>query len=443
MSVFVPVRMLGISRIAGVRGILLVVLYLSGFLHAAPPRMVDTVTMNGKNLMGYQGWFACPGDGSEVDRWHHWLRGDNGKTKLSVEMWPDTSEFSADELFPTPWKLADGSPAKVFSSHNEKTVRRHFQWMREAGIDGVLLQRFIGEVQDQQFFEFRNQVTKNVMKGAAEEGRVFALEYDMDVDEADKIVKDWKYLVDEVRITRSPRYLQHKGKPVLCLWGLGFTHRANNPKKAQILVDWLRTGAPKRYQATIVGGVPRGWRTGNGDSYGGDEWAKLYRSLDVISPWTVGRYGDEAGADNYLKETILPDMAETKKAGIDYLPVIYPGFAWVNLHQGPPNQIPRKGGRFYWRQVYNATSAGATMLKTAMFDEVDEATAMFKTVTDASGAPTGVPTLTLDADGEVLPSDWYLRLGGEASRLLRKEIPLKAEMPIKPEIPVKVDMKVK
>ena len=62
------------------------------------------------------------------------------------------------------------------------------------------------------------------------------------------------------------------------------------------------------------------------------------------------------------------------------------------------------------------------MMKTAMFDEVDEGTAMFKTVPNKSIAPVGVETLTLDADGEALPSDWYLRLGGEASRLLRKEI---------------------
>jgi hypothetical protein len=398
-------------------------------LTAAP--VVDSQTMDRKMLMGYQGWFACPGDGSPVDGWHHWLRGGSGNPRLTVEMWPDTREFGADELFDTPWKLPDGSPAKVFSSFSGKTVLRHFKWMKETGIDGVLLQRFIGEVQVPRFFAFRNQVTRNVMAGAESQGRVFALEYDMAAEQSDKVVTDWKYLVDELKIIGSPSYLHHKGKPVLCLWGLGFDHRGGDAKKAQALVDWLRTGAPERYRATVVGGVPSGWRTGTGDSLPGEEWAKLYRSLDVISPWTVGRYADDAGADNHLKESLIPDMAEAKRAGMDYLPVIFPGFAWQNLHQGPANQIPRREGKFYWRQAFNAVSAGAVMLKTAMFDEVDEGTAMFKTEPNAAAAPCGVPTLTLDADGENLPSDWYLRLGGETSRLLRGEIPPSPEMPIK------------
>ncbi len=401
-------------------------------LKGEAPAVVDNQTMHRKILMGYQGWFSCPGDGSQLDGWHHWLRGNPASPRLTVEMWPDTREFDRDELFDTHWKLDDGSPAKLFSSYNEKTVLRHFKWMKDAGIDGILLQRFIGEVQDPKFFEFRNEVTRHVMKGAEQQGRVFALEYDMGPDQAEKIVKDWKYLVDKLRMTRSPRYLHHNGKPVLCLWGLGFTHRDGDVRKAQILVDWLRTGAPERYRATVVGGVPRGWRTGTGDSLPGEEWAKLYRSLDVISPWTVGRYGDDAGADNYLRESIIPDLAETRRVGIEYLPVIYPGFAWQNLNHGPANQIPRRGGRFYWNQVYNATSAGAVMLKAAMFDEVDEGTAMFKTVPTKATAPAGVQTLTLDADGETLPSDWYLRLAGETSRLLRKEIPLSRDLPIKP-----------
>lgn len=402
---------------------------MAGVMRAAP---VTTDSLAGKNLMGYQGWFGCRGDGSKLDQGHHWTRGKDGTVGPAVEMWPDTREFDEDELFPSPWTLPDGKPAMWFSSYKEKTVLRHFKWMREAGIDGVLLQRFIDEVQDPRFFDFRNQVTRHVMKGAELEGRVFALEYDMSASQAEQIVKDWKYLVDVLGITASPRYLKHKGKPVLCLWGLGFTHRGNDVEKARILVDWLRHGAPERYQVTLVGGVPREWRTGTGDSQPGEEWAKLYRSLDVISPWTVGRYTNAAETDQHLEKWMAPDIAETHRLGIDYLPVVFPGFSWHNLHQGPENQIPRRGGNFYWHQVTNARSAGATMLKTAMFDEVDEATAMFKTAPDASWAPTQIPTLTLDADGTPLPGDWYLRLGGEASRLIRGEIPNSPELPISP-----------
>jgi len=397
-------------------------------LRAAAPEPVDNSTMLGKALMGYQGWFSCPGDGSDGNGWHHWFR----KDKLTVDMWPDVSEFGPDELFATRLKLPDGSPAKLFSSINGQTVARHFKWMKEAGIDGILLQRFIGEVQNPRFFKFRNEVTTHVRESAEATGRVFALEYDMAADQSEDVVRDWKFLVDEMKITTSPRYLHHKGKPVLCLWGLGFTHRKGTPEQSQVLINWLRHDAPERYRATVVGGVPAGWRTGTGDSLPGNKWAKVYQSLDVISPWTVGRYRDDSSADAFLRKFIIPDLAETKRLGIDYLPVVFPGFSWKNLHQGPPNQIPRRGGDFYWHQVVNASTAGAAMLKIAMFDEVDEGTAMFKSAANKTSAPADVWTLTLDADGQALPSDWYLRLAGETSRLMRKEIQPSLDLPIKP-----------
>lgn len=398
-------------------------------LAAAPPAVVDRETLTGKVLAGYQGWFACPGDGSDVGGWHHWFR---SPSKLTVEMWPDVSEFDQNELFDSGLRLPDGSSARLFSSVTSKTVARHFQWMKEAGIDGILLQRFIGEVQDPRFFKFRNQVTSEVMQSAEVSGRVFALEYDMAAAQADQVIADWKFLVDEIKLTESPRYLRHRGKPVLALWGLGFTHREGSAVQAQALVDWLRQDAPERYRATVIGGVPTGWRTGSGDSQPGEAWAKVYRTMDGISPWSVGRFTDDAGADRFRKDFLEPDLAETKRLGVDYLPVVWPGFSWKNLHDGPKNQIPRRGGEFYWRQVFNAASSGAGMLKVAMFDEVDEATAIFKTAANSASAPADAWTLTLDADGQVLPSDWYLRLAGESARLLRKEIPLAEKMPIQP-----------
>ena len=50
------------------------------------------------------------------------------------------------------------------------------------------------------------------------------------------------------------------------------------------------------------------------------------------------------------------------------------------------DDIPRCGGRFFWSQIVAAKRAGAEMLYVAMFDEVDEGTAIFKCTNDP---PTG------------------------------------------------------
>ena len=63
------------------------------------------------------------------------------------------------------------------------------------------------------------------------------------------------------------------------------------------------------------------------------------------------------------------------------------------------------------------------MVYGAMFDEVDESTAMFKLAASRQDAPGHPPIVTLDADGETLPSDWYLRLARETqSRLTRSPV---------------------
>ena len=68
----------------------------------------------------------------------------------------------------------------------------------------------------------------------------------------------------------------------------------------------------------------------------------------------------------------------------------------------------------------------------AMFDEVDEGTAMFKVAATRDDTPADGEFLTLDADGESLPSDWYLRVAGEATRMLRGQRPLTRALPISP-----------
>jgi hypothetical protein len=403
----------------------------------APEAVVDATSLEHKMLFGYQGWFLAAGDGSPVSAWEHWCRnGTPTAANLTIDLWPDTSELGADELFATPMTYADGSPARLYSAYAAKTVARHFRWMKDGGIDGVALQRFLSEVQDPRFFAVRNQVARNVQAGAEATGRVFAIEYDLtQVAEAQLVATleaDWKYLVDTLEVTASPRYLKDGGKPVLYLWGLGFSDRSATPADAQTLIDWFTKTADPQYRVTLVGGVPSHWRTLDGDSKTDPAWAPVYRSFDVLSPWTVGRTVDDASADSYRTTTLAPDLVAVKAAGKRYMPVVFPGFSWHNLNGAGSalNQIPRRGGKFYWRQVWNALDAGATMMKTAMFDEVDEGTAMFKLAPSAAKLPAGATLVPLDADGLTLPSDFYLRLGGAATQVLRGNLPLTSTLPL-------------
>ncbi len=387
---------------------------------------VDAGSMGRKLLFGYQGWFGCPQDGSALGRFEHWFRRDRPAAvdTVQVDMWPDVSELDPDERCATPFTLRDGSPAHLYSAYNGKTVDRHFQWMKEYGLDGVFVQRFTVRLERPEILDFRDRVLENAAGGALRHGRVFALMYDISGHPheglVERVEKDWRRLVDTLRLTEHPRYLHHRGRPVLSIWGFGFRDRNVTPDQAERLIDFFKNNPDPRYRVTLVGGVPSRWRTLGRDSLADPRWAAVYRSFDVLSPWTVGRFRDAKSADEFYRTVMAPDVNETRSLGIDYLPVVFPGFSWHNLKGTASfNQIPRRSGRFYWRQVTNAVRLGTTMMYGAMFDEVDEGTAMFKVAETARAAPVEARFLTLDEDGEAVPKDWYLRLAGETQRVLR------------------------
>jgi Big-like domain-containing protein len=393
---------------------------------------VDPSTMFHKLLMGYQGWFACAGDGSPVGSWVHWFRNNNPvATNATVDFWPDVSEFDADELFNTAMTLPGGAPAKLYSAYKQKTVLRHFKWMRDNHLDGVFLQRFSSELSSSSFFALRNQVAANVRAGADTYGRAFAVMYDISGQPTNTLVStltnDWNYLVNSMQLTASPFYLRHHGKPVVAIWGFGFSGRPDTPAQAQQVINFFRSAG-----CTVVGGLPTYWRTLNNDAQSDPAWSGVFRSFDILSPWSVGRYADDAGADNFRVNLIVPDKAAVAAAGREYMPVIFPGFSWHNLNAGPLNQIPRRAGAFYWRQAYNAVLSGCTMIYGAMFDEVDEGTAMYKLAATAQQLPAQGTFVPLDIDGTSLPSDWYLRLANEAGKMLRGESPAQSAVPITP-----------
>ena len=392
----------------------------------------DNTTLSNKSMMGYQGWFSAPGDTSLInDRWHHWGGGLPLITDWGIDFYPDMSEYAADERFEPGWVLNNGQTAYLYSAAHPKSVERHCQWMWDYQIDGVFLQRFLGEVQDSRFFSFRNSVTQNIRNGAEKYSRLYSVMYDVsgvaDANMLGWITNDWNYLVGTLDVTNSPSYARHNGKPVVSIWGLGFKDRGLTTATATAIINYF-----KAQGMTVKGGVPDGWRNLTGASETDPAWAAVYRSFDIISPWTVGRYSNLTQIDNWRVNKIVPDLAEATAAGADYMPVIFPGFSWFNIHAGPVNQIPRLAGDFYWRQVYNIKLSGCSMLYTAMFDEVDEGTAMYKMAETSNDLPAGATMVPLDVDGTSLPSDWYLQVGGEAGRMLRGDIPLQSTLPISP-----------
>src|SRR5262249_50648860 len=98
----------------------------------------------GKISVGYQGWFACPGDGAPIGGWWPWSRDrfqPPSPSNPTIVSWPDMREFT--RAYPTAYgNLGDGRPATLFSSYDQQTVDTHFQWMRTYGVDTAALQRF-------------------------------------------------------------------------------------------------------------------------------------------------------------------------------------------------------------------------------------------------------------------------------------------------------------
>jgi len=408
-------------------------------------------TLHGRIMCGYQGWFNAPGDGANRG-WVHW--GTSGKFEpgyCTVDWWPDMSEYDADEKFPTGFSHADGSTAYVFSSHNRKTVLRHFSWMAEYGIDGVFLQRFVSETTPgSSARNHRDHVMSYCREGANVHKRAWAMMYDLSSNLTgpqlnERVIADWKHLVDVYQITRDPAdkaYLHHKGKPVVAVWGLGFG-RAYEGEDTYEIINFLKND-PVYGGCTVMIGVQNSWRTNP------DVWfQKIVDLADIISPWAVGRYGSKhtSELDNFTTKYTIPDQAwcNDPANNKDYLPVVFPGFSWQNLQQNDKfDQIPRLGGAFLWRQIYKAVhDAKATMIYQAMFDEVDEGTAIFKCtsnppIADSATGPSTpfLPTGNADyppydlSDAQ-LPSDHYLWLVGQAARMLRGEIELTASMPVR------------
>jgi hypothetical protein len=186
-------------------------------------------------------------------------------------------------------------------------------------------------------------------------------------------------------------------------------------------------------------------------------------------PWFVGAYDYDGTVPttprgsfaNFFNDRIIDDFTAAESYGVDFCPLIFPGFSDRNMH--PDHYVyDRHSGNFYWQQIYKFINQGAKMLYVAMFDEIDEGTAIYKClrknevpsnvyssdyyVVYENGAyrrsdePVSVSEggwcrkasdlgVTFNGIENDLESDYYLRLTGEAGKILKDQAKLTSNKP--------------
>ncbi|HVU56580.1 MAG TPA: glycoside hydrolase family 71/99-like protein [Puia sp.] len=368
----------------------------------------------GKITVGYQGWFACKGDGSPIDAWWHWSTDWAQSPTIALKgftSWPDVRDYDNTYASGFP-DLGNGQPAKLFSSFSDQTVDVQFGWMEQYGLDVAALQRFSpygieGPIRD--------AMAAKVKAAAEKHGRKFYIMYDVSgwTNMQSQIKDDWTNKMKTY--TSSSAYARQNGKPVICIWGFGFSDN-NHPWDAAAckdVIDWF-----KGQGCYVIGGVPTHWRDQNSDSRPG--FIDVYKDFDMLSPWMVGRISKIIDVENFYANEQTLDLKFCKENGIDYQPCVLPGD--LQAHQ-------RIHGDLMWRQFYNMTRLGVQGIYISMFDEYNEGNQIAKTAEDQSMVPAGAGFVTLDEDGTACSADYYMRLTNDGGKMFKGEMSLTAVRP--------------
>ena len=118
-------------------------------------------------------------------------------------------------------------------------------------------------------------------------------------------------------------------------------------------------------------------------------------------PWAVGRYNN---ADDFKRNIpiVEADAQLTSSRHQGYAPIAYAGYSYRD--SGKFNFIKRNAGIFFHAQMaaYLKTP-GTTFYYIAMFDEVQEGTAIYKFAANETDSATGRPFVTASIDGVDCP----------------------------------------
>jgi len=429
--------------------------------------------------LGYQCWHFAKGDSRnshpDIDdsTWSHWFNSPStgSFTEIHGDMWPDFGDYEAAgvPLYETQMQYQSGAPVKVYSCWDYETVDLHVKWLADYGLKGVFFQRQSLNIHSPKKRAEADQVVLHLWRACEKYKVKFSMmpcnnykDKPGDDVEAmrqqlvDNIIGDWKYIVDELRlpgkpdyrIIDSPMYMYQEDtdgnpRPVIGLWGLGQDNRPMTAGDGQQIVDAFHNNDD--YHVYIMGGVPVTWRTEPKSS----AWVKIYKQIDMISPWRTIFSIDSADS---VQQRMRDDIAYCYENGMDYNPVVSAGASTRHLRDEPDNRNwqPRLAGQHFWNQVYEVARAYANHEKTlglkrqslprflylAMFDEIDEGTALYKQAETKKDLPvndTGDPSgdlVPLNEDGTRLSSDFYLRLSKAGEEVLDGSRPLTDVVPI-------------
>ncbi len=372
----------------------------------------------GKITVGYQGWFACAGDGAPIDGWWHWSNDWSqppSPSNNAIKAWPDMSGYAKG--YQTAYaNLNNGQPATLFSSFDQQTVNTHFQWMQANGCDTAALQRFNPNSSEG---PTRNAMATKVRTAAEAYGRKFYIMYDVSgwTNMQTEITADWTAKMSA--LTASAAYATQNGKPVVGIWGFGFNDD-NHPWPADACLDvvnWFKSQG-----CYVIGGVPTWWRTGR-QRLAGRVPGRLPRVQHDLA--VDGRPDRHRGRLRQLLHQC--ERRATRPTATPTASTTSPACCPATCPPGSgPTATSCGGSSTTWSGSARRASTSRCSTSTARATRSPRPRPPRPACRPDSGL------LTLDEDGTACSSDYYLRLTADGGKMLKGQIALTATRPTAP-----------